>query len=131
MCKADYVHCVKEIISIFGRARVPWQASPYSVEIDSQCWAMQDKCAPAALRPKHVAISLFWYIIYITDELCQRCQTSPSPPTGCLAPPPRSGLCRSVSGQQFLRSRRFDPGQIRDAAARPDIPRASDPGSAD
>src|SRR6266567_817363 len=130
MCKADYIQCVKVIMSTGARARAPWQASAHPPEIHLLCWSVQDEFASAAVRPKQVDIFLFWYIIYITDGLCQRCQTPPSPPTGRLAPPPRSGHCRTVPGQQFLRSRRFDPGQIRDAATGRGRTDPGQPGSA-
>jgi len=115
MCKADYVRCVRGIMSHGRRPGVPEPASLPVLKITFTC-IFAGYGFTVVMCPKQFDILLFWYIILITDELSQGCQMPPSPPTGCAAPPPRSGHCRTLPGQQLLRCQRFDPGQIRDAA---------------
>src|SRR6266487_3417107 len=116
MCKADYIRFVKEIISNNGWLWVPLPAALHLVEVIVAMKYISSGFWLAALGSKQFDIILFWYIITITYGLFQRCQTPPAPPTGCSAPPPRIRHCRAVPGQQFLRSLRFNPGQVRDAA---------------
>src|SRR5258708_4455046 len=110
MCKADYVHYVKEILSTDGRPRVPDPVSLQVVEVNSAVIFTECGFRSAAPRSKQFDIILFWYISIITYGLFQRCQAPPAPPTGCPAPPPRIRHCRTLPGQQFLRLQRFDPG---------------------
>jgi hypothetical protein len=125
MCKADYVQYVKEIISKAGQAGTFGSASLRVVIPLLGVAYVRCGLGPVELRQKQFDITLFWYIIYITYGLFPRRQTPPPPSTGRPAPTSPSSYCGAVPGQQFLRSQRFDPGQIRDAATGPS---RTDPG---
>src|SRR5580658_1089333 len=118
MCKVDYIHIVKEIMSQAGARTASGAALDYCIAAVF-CLFMLAACrsGAGAIPPKQVDFILFLYIITITYGRAQGSQTRPSPSTGCPASPPRSGHRRTVPGQQLFRPRRFDPGQIRDAAA--------------
>src|ERR1039458_6806312 len=108
MCKADYVHTVNEIMSNGG---LQWALGPallHVVEMVLGFLCVEYGFGSSARWPKALDTILFWYIIIVTDGFFQGRQTPPSPPTGCPAPPPRSGHCRTVPGQQLLRFQRFD-----------------------
>jgi hypothetical protein len=74
MCKADYVHCVKEIMSIGGQSWAREPTSPRIVERPIKRVLARNEFRPATMRPKQSDVLVYWYIIVITDGLSQRCQ---------------------------------------------------------
>src|ERR1039458_849239 len=117
MRKGNYIHSVKEIMSQ-ARSRTVSGTALFCVIAVFCLYMLAVRRFDAGAMPlKHVDSILFRYIIAITYGHARGSQTPPSPPTGCPASPPPSGHRSTVPGQHLLRPWRFDPGQIRDAAA--------------
>ncbi len=118
MCNGDYVHIVREIMSRSGPRTASRKVLVCAVIALCLCVLAARQVFDAGAMPlKQVDRILHWYIITITYGRSRGPQASPSSPTGRPASPPRSGHRRTISGQHLFRPRRFDPGQIRNAAA--------------
>src|SRR5208283_1422184 len=117
MCKGDYVHSVREIMSQWRSRTESRKVLAYTVLASCLYMLAAYQYDPGAMPLKHVDRILFWYIITITHGRSRGPQTPPSSPTGCSASASPSGHRRTVPGQHLFRPRRFDPGQVRDAAA--------------
>src|SRR5579872_2914712 len=107
VCKVDYVQCVKEIISNSGMAGRTNGGSLETMEVQpigmiTAIFSEYGPLLPATPHSKPFDNILYWYIIIITDGDSQGRQTPTAPPTGCPAPPPRSGHRRTVPGQQLF-----------------------------
>src|SRR5438270_4664825 len=133
MCKADYVLSVKVIISTSRRPRIPEAASLRIAHAFYAVLSSWRGSQAVSIHSKHIDLVLLWYIIDITYGLLQgrqRRQTQLSSATECPASRSLNRHGRTIPGQRLFRSRRFDPGQIRDATAGPGRTGPGQPGSA-